>query len=219
MVTKSEVTRTESVPTAPTAPETTDAARELLELLKVTGPQEQSEQQLERLQDQINAVCVQLINAFTEPLVDRVEPFLMRMRRAASVLVGIAQKDFQRDTSYYLGQLHAIAEIAEMVRHQKIPRAAAEVLINHNDAQAIARIVFERGSIGLSQLASELQKKSQNLHAILRDMQAAQLLRRDELGRNVLFSPTPLTRVAVHWGVAEQEEVMAAGAVNSAASR
>jgi hypothetical protein len=204
MVTKSEVTRTESVPTAPTAPETTDAARELLDLLKVTGPQEQSEQQLERLQDQINGICVQLINAFTEPLVDRVEPFLMRVRRAASILVRIAQKDFQRDTSYYLGQLHAIAEIAEMVRHQKIPRAAAEVLINHSDAQAIARIVFERGSIGLSQLASELQKKSQNLHAILRDMQAAQLLRRDEFGRNVLFSPTPLTRVAVHWGVAEQ---------------
>src|SRR5207249_10649255 len=90
----------------------------------------------------------------------------------------------------------------------KIPRAAAEVLINHSDAQAISRIVFERGSIGLSQLASELQKKSQNLHAILRDMQAAQLLRRDELGRTVLFSPPPLTRVAVHWCVAEQEEVM-----------
>jgi hypothetical protein len=196
-----------------------DPAGELLELLKVTGSQEQSEQQLERLQDQINAVCVQLINAFTEPLVDRVEPFLMRVRRAASVLVGVAQKDFQGDTSYYLGQLHAIAEIAEMVRHQKIPRAAAQVLINHSDAQAIARIVFERGSIGLSQLASELQKKSQNLQGILRDMQAAQLLRRDELGRNVLFSPTPLTRVAVHWGVAEQEEVMAAGVVSSAASR
>jgi hypothetical protein len=185
----------------------------LLELLRVTVPQEQSEQQLERLQDQINAICVQLINAFTEPLVDRVEPFLMRVRRAASILVGVAQKDFQRDTSYYLGQLHAIAEIAEMVRHQKIPRAAAEVLIKHSDAQTIARIVFERGSIGQSQLASELQKKSQNLHAILRDMQSAQLLRRDELGRNVLFSPTPLTRVAVHWGVAEQEEVMTAGAV------
>ncbi len=44
---------------------------------------------------------------------------------------------------------------------------------------------------GLSQLASELQKKSQNLYGVLRDMQAAQLLRRDELGRNVLFFPAP----------------------------
>src|SRR5437870_9080160 len=92
-----------------------DPARELLELLKVTGLQEQSEQQLERLQDQINAVCVELITAFNESVVARVEPFLMRMRRAASILVGIAQKDFQRDTSYYLGQLHAIAEIAEKI--------------------------------------------------------------------------------------------------------
>jgi len=200
-----EVRRTDDVPIGSSALRTADAAGELLELLKFTGPQEQSEQQLERLQDQMNALYVQLINAFTEPLVDRVEPFLKHVRRVASILAGGTRKDFQRDASYYLGQLHAIAEMAEMVRHQKIPRAAAEILINHSDAQAIARIVFERGSIGLSQLAAELHKKSQNLQAILRDMQAAQLLRRDELGRNVLFSPTPLTRAAVHWGVAEQE--------------
>jgi DNA-binding MarR family transcriptional regulator len=86
-------------------------------------------------------------------------------------------------------------------------------LLRHNDAHAIARIVFERGSIGLTQLASELHKKSQNLHTVLREMQAAQLVRRDELGRNVLYSPTPLTRTAVHWGLTEEQESLAAGSV------
>jgi DNA-binding MarR family transcriptional regulator len=191
---------------------TEDAAADLLGLLKSGGIETQSEQQLERLQDQMSAVCVQLINAFTEPLVDRVEPFLTHVRRAVSVLVGVVKKDFQQEPSFYLGQLHAISEMAEIARHQKVSRAAAEVLINHSDAHAIARIVFEHGSIGQSQLAEKLQKRPQNLHGVLRDMEAAQLLRRDELGRNVLYSPTPLTRAAIHWGVAEEEQLITAGA-------
>jgi DNA-binding IclR family transcriptional regulator len=71
----------------------------------------------------------------------------------------------------------------------------------------------ERGSIGLTQLAAELHKKSQNLNTVLREMQAAQLVRRDELGRNVLYSPAPLTRTAVYWGAAEEQETLAPGSV------
>ena len=190
-----------------------DPAASLLEMLSSGGLQEKPDEQLDQLQDRMKALYIQLTNVFTEPLADRMEPFLMHVRRAASVLAGDGQKDFRRDSSYYLGQLHAIAELAEMVRHQKMPRSAAEVLIKHSDAPAIARIVFERGSIGLTQLAAELHKKSQNLHTVLREMQSSQLVRRDELGRNVLYSPTPLTRVAVHWGAAEEQEMTSASQV------
>jgi len=193
--------------------EMADPAATLLALLSSEGIQEKSDTQLDQLQDRMKAVYVQLINVFTEPMADRMQPFLMHVRRAASVLAGAGQKDFRRDASYYLGQLHAIAELGEMVRHQKMPRSAAEVLIKHSDAPEIARIVFERGSIGLTQLAAELRKKSQNLHTVLREMQSSQLVRRDELGRNVLYSPTPLTRVAVHWGAAEEQEMTTAGRV------
>jgi DNA-binding MarR family transcriptional regulator len=189
-----------------------DPSADLLDLLRSDDlKQKSSEQRFDQIQDQINATYVQLMNVFSEPLADRMEPFLAHVRRGASVFAGMEPKDFKMDSSYYLGQLHAIAELAEMVRHQKMPRPAAEVLIRHSDAQAIVRIVFERGSIGLTQLAAELHKKSQNLHTVLREMQAAQLVRRDELGRNVLYSPTPLTRAAVYWGSAEEEEPLAAG--------
>lgn len=191
-----------------------DPSADLLDLLRSDElKQKKSEERFERIQDQINATYVQLIHVFTEPLADRMEPFLAHVRRGASVFAGMEPKDFQMDSSYYLGQLHAIAELAEMVRHEKMPRPAAEVLFRHGDAHAIARIVFERGSIGLTQLAAELHKKSQNLNTVLREMQAAQLVRRDELGRNVLYSPTPLTRTAVYWGAAEEQETLAAGSV------
>jgi Cu/Ag efflux pump CusA len=191
-----------------------DPSEDLLDLLRSDEwKQKKSEERFERIQDQINAIYVQLIHVFTEPLADRMEPFLAHVRRGASVFAGTEPKNFQGDSSYYLGQLHAIAELAEMVRHEKMPRPAAEVLIRHGDAQTIARIVFERGSIGLTQLAEELQKKSQNLNTVLREMQAVQLVRRDELGRNVLYSPTPLTRTAVYWGAAEEQETLAAGSV------
>jgi hypothetical protein len=191
-----------------------DSSEDLLNLLRSDElKQKKSEERFERIQDQINAIYVQLIHVFTEPLADRMEPFLAHVRRGASVLAGMEAKDFQTDSSYYLGQLHAIAELAEMVRHEKMPRPAAEVLIRHGDAHTIARIVFERGSIGLTQLAGELHKKSQNLNTVLREMHAVQLVRRDELGRNVLYSPTPLTRTAVYWGTAEEQETLAAGSV------
>lgn len=191
-----------------------DPSEDLLDLLRSDEwKQKKSEERFERIQDQINAIYVQLIHVFTEPLADRMESFLAHVRRGASVFAGMEPKNFQVDSSYYLGQLHAIAELAEMVRHEKMPRAAAEVLIRHGDAHTIARIVFERGSIGLTQLAEELHKKSQNLNTVLREMHAVQLVRRDELGRNVLYSPTPLTRTAVYWGAAEEQETLAAGSV------
>jgi len=96
--------------------------------------------------------------------------------------------------------------MAEMIRRQKIPRDAAQVLVNRVDAESIARIVFEQGSIGLAQLARDLGKSSQNLHAVLREMQDAGLLRRDEFGHEVLYSPTPLTQVAISWGAVEEQK-------------
>jgi len=178
---------------------------ELLEFLSVSDIQQKSDQELERLQDLLNAVQVQLLYVFTEPLVDRIEPFLARLRRAGSVVGRGGQNKLTQEPSYYLGQLHAMSGLAEMVQHQKIPRNAAEVLITRGDAQSIARIVFEKGSIGLTQLATELGKSTQNLHIVLQEMQNANLLRRDQLGRNVLYSPTPLTRTAVHWDAVQVE--------------
>jgi len=137
-----------------------DPISELLNSLRDTDFHDKSDQDLERLQDLLNAARVQLLNVFTEPLADRIEPFLARLRRASSIVGGGGQDQMTHQPSYYLGQLHAMSGLAEMVQHQKIPRNAAEVLITRGDAQSIARIVFDHGSIGLTQLASQVDPES-----------------------------------------------------------
>ncbi|MBZ5682045.1 MAG: hypothetical protein LAO24_18255 [Acidobacteriia bacterium] len=197
----------------------TDAITMLLDCLRASGLEGKSHQDLDRIQDLLNAAQLQLLNIFTEPLVDRVEPFLTSLRRAGSIVATAAGPQAHQAPAYYLGQLDAMAELGELTRRQKIPQAAARVLINFSDAHRIAAIVFEHGSIGLARLADKLGKPSQNLHGILREMQAAQLLRRDDLGRNVLFSPTPLTRAAIHWGNEEASSAPSSAAAAVSGSR
>lgn len=181
------------------------SASELLELVRESGLPGKTNEERQRLQASLNAAQVRLLNVFSDSSVDRMEGFLADLRRVASA-AGEVLNEVRRSPGYYLGQLHAMAEMAEMIRRQKIPRDAAQVLVNRVDAESIARIVFAQGSIGLAQLARELGKSSQNLHAVLREMQDAGLLRRDEFGHEVLYSPTPLTRVAISWGAAQEQK-------------
>ncbi|MBZ5682044.1 MAG: MarR family winged helix-turn-helix transcriptional regulator [Acidobacteriia bacterium] len=179
-----------------------NAISEVCDCLRAGSLEERSGEEREQLGNLLKAAQLQLLHIFTEPFTDRVETFLSCVRRAGSVVAATAGP-VHTNPAYFLGQLDAMAELADLTRQQKIPPTAAKVLINHSDAPRIAAIVFEHGSIGLTRLAEKLGKHSQNLHSILRDMQAAQLLRRDELGRNVLFSPTPLTRAAIQWSAEE----------------
>jgi predicted transcriptional regulator len=69
------------------------------------------------------------------------------------------------------------------------------------------RLAAEYDAITKTKLASALGKASQNLHAVLQEMEECGLIRRDELGRTVVYSPTPLTRVCPTW--MEQTEAAA----------
>lgn len=155
------------------------------------------------LQRSINAELIRLLNALTSPFTGLLEEFLSQMQQVAAAS-NVTMDDYSRNPAFYLGQIYAFAEIAETVRHMKVPSEAAAVVLNRSDALAIARVVVERDAITKAELASHLSKPSQNLHPVLQEMERCGLIRRDEIGRSVVYSPTPLTRICLQW--AENEE-------------
>jgi hypothetical protein len=162
-----------------------------------------SDADITALQRSINAELIRLLNALTSPFTGLLEEFLTQMQQVAAVST-VTMDDYSRNPAFYLGQIYAFAEIAETVRHMKVPAEAAAVVLNRSDALAIARLVVERDAITKAELASHLSKPSQNLHLVLQEMERCGLIRRDEIGRSVVYSPTPLTRICLQW--AEPEE-------------
>src|SRR5262249_6779557 len=130
--------------------------------------------------------------------------FLGGLRRVASK-AGAELGTLVRQRSFYVGQFHALAELAEAVRHMKVPAEAAAVILNRGDALEIARILTERDAVTKSELAQLLSKQQSNLHRVLQEMERCGLIRRDEIGRSVVYSPTPLTAVCLQWAEKEEE--------------
>jgi len=155
-----------------------------------------AEADIRALQRLLNGEMLRLLHALNSPFTAPLEEFLREMQQVSSVCEA-TMDDFSRDRAFYLGQIHALAEIAETIRHMKVPPDAAAIVINRSDALAIARLVVARDAITKAELASELSKHSQNLHHVLLEMERCGLIRRDEIGRSVVYSPTPLTQVCL----------------------
>jgi hypothetical protein len=157
-----------------------------------------SDAEIQALQNSMSAALMVLLNALTSPFTGPLEEFLGKMQQVAAGSP-VQANACVRNPAFYFGQIYAVAELAMMVQQMKVPAAAAGVVLNSSVALAIARKVLERDAITKSDLAASLGKASQNLHPVLLEMEQAGLIRRDEIGHGVVFSPTPLTRVCVQW--------------------
>src|SRR5438445_5004735 len=74
------------------------------------------EQDLERLQGEIDALTAKAVAANFDPFRDAAESLLKVLRLAFGQVARFVEGDFREQASFYLGQLHAVAEIAERVR-------------------------------------------------------------------------------------------------------
>lgn len=209
------MTSAQAIASAKTSPKTTDPVATLKVLLH-GNLETKSDAEILALQNSLNASLMCLLNALYSPFTGLLEEFLGGMQQAAAASQ-VQAGECRRNPAFYFGQVYALAEVAVTVRQMKVPAEAAKVVLNRSDALAIARVVLERDAITKSELASQLGKASQNLHPILQEMEQAGLIRRDEIGRSVVFSPTPLTRVCVQW--VEKEEAAPAVRVPAAARR
>src|SRR5271169_4508052 len=89
---------------------------------------DRKEQDLERLQGEIDALTAKAVTANFEPFRDAAESLLKVLRLAFGQVARFAEGDFREQASFYLGQLHAISEIAERVRQRRLPKDAVELV-------------------------------------------------------------------------------------------
>jgi hypothetical protein len=158
---------------------------------------DRKEQDLERLQGEIDALTAKAVAANFEPFRDAAESLLKVLRLAFGQVARFAEGDFREQASFYLGQLHAISEIAERVRQRRLPKDAVELVTRNEPAERVLRVVVDRGSIGASDLAREVGMKDSNLSTLCKELAVRELLRSDRFGKRVRYSPTPLSHAVV----------------------
>jgi DNA-binding MarR family transcriptional regulator len=153
-------------------------------------------------QKQIRAEPLQnLLDAFTAKVVGQAfemyrEPFdvlLGTLRASFGQLARFVGEDFRLQASFYLGQLHALAEVANRLAHQRIPKSAMQQVLKSRVSEDVLRKVVEKGSIGGTELAAELGVAESNLSTTCKPLVEQELLRKDRFGNRVRYSPTPLT--------------------------
>src|SRR5882762_260084 len=92
-------------------------------LTKATfGEGKDKDQQLERLQGEIDAIRAKTVAAGYEPFRDGAENLLRVIRVVFGQVARFAEGNFRENASFYLGQLHALAEMAETVRRRRLPK-------------------------------------------------------------------------------------------------
>ncbi len=162
---------------------------------------DRKEQDLERLQAEIDVLTAKAVTANFEPFRDAAESLLKNLRLSFGQVARFVEGDFREHASFYLGQLHAIAEITERVRQRRLPKDAVELVTRNGPTERVLRTVVEHGSIGASDLAKEVEMKDSNLSTLCKQLAARELLRSDRFGKRVRYSPTPLSHAVVaHMG-------------------
>src|SRR2546422_846639 len=155
------------------------------------------DQDFEKLQGEIDAITVKTVSTSFEPFREGAEHLLRTLRSAFGQVARFTEGDFRERASFYLGQLHALAEITERVRHRRLPKDAVALVTRKEPSARILRTVVGRGSIGASELAKEVGMQESNLSTLCKELAARELLRADRFGKRVRYSPTPLTHAVV----------------------
>jgi hypothetical protein len=123
-------------------------------------------------------------------------------------------EDYRLQASFYLGQLHALSEVASRLAHQRLPKSAMQLVLKSRACEEILKKVIEKRSIGASELAQELGLEGSNLSNYCKPLVEHELLRKDHFGNRVRYSPTPLS-YAVSAQLKDKEEAVAATAGTS----
>ncbi len=182
---------------ATTASFPTQTALSMLEEALRDGLDKKNDQQLEDIEGMVRASLSELLSVLYLDVAEHVEPFIKDCKKAYfSVREGIAS-DYRRDPVFYLGEIAAIAELAQIARTQAIPSDAAKIMVNSDVARDIAKVVLTAGALRPTDLAERLEKHSQNVLKVTASMVKTGLLRRDNFGKSVMYSATPLTRAAL----------------------
>ena len=155
--------------------------------------QDKQESGAQALQNELDALTAKVSAAAFEQFREEFDDLLRLLRNSYGQLARFVEGDFREQPSFYLGQLHALAELSHRLGHQRAPREALELVARSGNAERILRRVVEEKSVGAAELATKLGLEESNLSANCKTLVEKELLRRDRFGKRVRYSPTPLT--------------------------
>jgi DNA-binding MarR family transcriptional regulator len=147
----------------------------------------------ESLQNQLDWLAAKVVRVTFETVREEFDSVIRLLRNVYGQIARFAKGDFRRNPSFYLGQLHALAEITHRLGHQRAPRQALEAVARSDNARKVLLKTVEEKSIGAQDLAKALNMKESNLSTLCKPLVEKELLRSDRFGRQVRYSPTPLT--------------------------
>jgi DNA-binding MarR family transcriptional regulator len=155
--------------------------------------QDKQESGAQALQNEVDALTAKVSATAYEQFREQFDDLLRLLRNSYGQLARFVEGDFREQPSFYLGQLHALAELAHRLGHQRAPREAVELVARSGNAERILRRVVEEKSVGAAELATKLELEESNLSSTCKPLVEKELLRRDRFGKRVRYSPTPLT--------------------------
>lgn len=145
------------------------------------------------LQNQLDALTAKVTALAFELFKEETDDLLRLLRNAYGQVARFVEGDFREIPGFYLGQLHALSELAYRLGHQRVPRELFELAARSNTVSQILAIVAQEKSIGAAELAGRLGMEESNLSATCKSLVEKELLRRERFGRRVRYSPTPIT--------------------------
>jgi len=166
--------------------------------------QDKRESGAQALQNELDALTAKVSAAAFEQFREEFDGLLRLLRNSYGQLARFVEGDFREQPSFYLGQLHALAELSHRLGHQRAPREAVELVARSGNAERILRRVVEEKSVGATELAAKLGLEESNLSSNCKTLVEKELLRRDRFGKRVRYSPTPLTFSVLGQLVAKQ---------------
>jgi DNA-binding MarR family transcriptional regulator len=159
--------------------------------------QHKKEESVEPLQNLLDVLTAKVVGIVFEAFRDSFDGLLRLLRNAYGQIARFVDGDFRQHPSFYLGQLHALGEVAHRLAHQRVPKEAVEVVARSQVMQNVLTKVLDRRSIGATELAEELSMAESNLSASCKELVENDLLRRHRFGKRVRYAPTPLTYAVV----------------------
>jgi len=146
----------------------------------------------DRSQKLLNAGSAQLLFLIHQPSREELDSFVDAARSAFNILRACVEEGEFTAPAFFLGQLNTIVGLAQMARQQKVPDEALASVQASPVKTVILQALAAHGQMRLTDLADRLDKKPQNLVTPTKELAAAGLIEREEYGRVVLLSLTPM---------------------------
>jgi DNA-binding MarR family transcriptional regulator len=158
---------------------------------------EGNDQELQKLQGNIEAIAAKLNVAVHEPYREAAEQLLGELRVLFGRIAQFSKGDFRKDPGFYLGQIHALSELSASTIRQKLPREAVALVHGKTSAIPVLSTVDKQESIGASELAKKVGMLESNLSHLCKELVTQGLLRADRFGKRVRYSATPMARAVL----------------------